>query len=143
MSLIAIGGVSRSGKTTLALQIQAQKYPQAIVLHQDEWIQPEALMPMIRDRIDWEHPKSIDWARWKAVILQHLSQNKTVIIEGIFAFADAEINQWITEKHLLKIDEATFRQRKAADKRWGEEPDWYINHIWQSGNAHLNHIFHD
>lgn len=134
--LIAIGGASRSGKTTLALQLQVEQYPQAIVLHQDEWIQPERLIPTIQDRIDWEHPGSIDWARWKSIILAHLFIHQTVIIEGIFAFADAEINQWIAEAHELQIDEATFRARKATDNRWGYEPPWYIDHIWNSSKKY-------
>lgn len=136
--LILIGGISRSGKTTLALKLQAEQYPNAVVLHQDQYIQPQALMPTIRDRIDWEHPASIHWSKWKSDILRHLSNNETLIAEGIFAFADADVNGWAVQKHLLSIDEVTFRQRKAEDHRWGYEPPWYIDHIWKSGLTYQN-----
>ena len=30
------------------------------------------------------------------------------------------------------ISKKTFLSRKTIDNRWGDEPDWYIEHIWEN-----------
>jgi hypothetical protein len=32
----------------------------------------------------------------------------------------------------VEIDKETFLKRKARDLRWGKEPRWYMEHIWDS-----------
>ncbi|MEJ2004222.1 MAG: hypothetical protein P8X57_04495, partial [Cyclobacteriaceae bacterium] len=56
--IIGIGGVSRSGKTTLAKQL-ASVLNNAFVLHQDHYnAEP---LPVIRDHIDWEIPGAVNY----------------------------------------------------------------------------------
>lgn len=137
--LLGIGGISRSGKTKLAKEIarwMRQKGKSVVVLHQDACIMPESQIPTItRDgdtHIDWEHPDSIDWVRWEQSILEAKKTHDVVIAEGLFAFWKPEINALFDQKLFVSIREETFYKRKANDKRWGEEPDWYVKYIWEA-----------
>jgi nicotinamide/nicotinate riboside kinase len=133
--LIAIGGVSRSGKSSLALKLLAA-LPDSIVLHQDDFVKSEDQIPQINGRTDWEHPDSIDWPLWKESINTALAKHKYVIIEGLFAFYDTSINSRIHKAIYLSIDKATFLERRRKETRWGIEPDWFIEHVWK---AHWNY----
>ncbi len=133
MKTIAIGGISRSGKTEMARQLASclsKKGYSVKVVSLDEYVHPEGKIPKIKDRIDWEHPDSIDWDQ---VISLIDSEKGILIIEGIFAF-DRRIQPFVTINVLIQIDKRTFLERKRIDKRWGEEPDWYVEHIWQSND---------
>lgn len=133
--IIGIGGVSRSGKTTLAKRLARhfrKKGHSAILLHQDEFVFPEDQIPRIRDKVDWEHPGSIDFERLRQAILAHSQTNDVVIVEGLMAFFDERINALYDKCFFVEIDKATFVRRKSEDLRWGKEPDWYIEHIWDS-----------
>ena len=46
--------------------------------------------------------------------------------------AETDIIQHYTHTIELAISYQTFLKRKIEDHRWGEEPDWYIQHIWES-----------
>jgi len=131
--LIGIGGVSRSGKSTLAEQLfaEAQKHRSAYILHQDAFVRPRDELPRIRDHIDWELPATIDWIRLHNSIIQACAKKEVVIIEGLFAFAHAAINTQYDRGICMHIPRELFWQRKLMDTRWGREPDWYIEHIWQ------------
>ncbi len=129
--LIGIGGVSRAGKTSLADFFAAQLH-NSLVLHQDEYILPEIQIPKIKDRIDWEHPDSIDWQKWKTAILANQPNYDFIILDGLFAFHDGELEQDMDWKIYLSIDKDRFVQNKKDDQRWGEEPEWFIQHIWDS-----------
>jgi uridine kinase len=129
--LIAIGGVSRSGKSSLALKLLSA-LPDSIVLHQDDFVKPEAQIPQINGRTDWEHPDSIDWPLWKERIDKALTKHNYVIIEGLFAFYDASINSQIHKAIYLSIDKPTFLERRRKETRWGHEPDWFIEHVWEA-----------
>ncbi|MDP5169073.1 MAG: hypothetical protein NWR72_02420 [Bacteroidia bacterium] len=133
--LLLIGGVSRSGKTKLsqkiALWLRTEGH-KVSVLHQDEYVKPESEIPMIRDHIDWEVPESIDWARWQEAIRSAALSHDWVIAEGLFAFSDQELNQAADRQIMVNVSEDTFLQRKREDLRWGQEPEWFIAHIWRS-----------
>lgn len=129
--LIAIGGVSRSGKSSLALKLSAA-LPNSIVLHQDDFVKSEAHIPQINGRTDWEHPDSIDWPSWKESIKEALAKHNFVIIEGLFAFYDHAINSQIYKAIYLSIDKTTFLERRRNETRWGHEPDWFIEHVWEA-----------
>lgn len=137
---IGIGGISRGGKTKLAKELARllrQKGFHVAVLHQDSYIVPESEIPTIthhnETRIDWEHPASIDWLAWQRAIETAQQSHDFVLAEGLFAFWKPEINEIYDFALFMSISETTFYQRKAEDKRWGEEPLWYVQHIW---NAH-------
>ncbi len=139
--IIGIGGVSRAGKTSLAKKIM-EFFPakKKVILHQDDYINAGFDIPQIKNRIDWEVPESIDFPRLK-YDFKWLSENvDIVILEGIFAFYDNEINKIYDRKIFVDIGYKDFINRKLLDKRWGYEPLWYIYHIWDNYKKHREDI---
>ncbi len=139
--IIGIGGVSRAGKTSLAKKIIGY-FPdkRKVILHQDDYNNAGFDIPQIKDRIDWEVPESIDFPRLK-YDFKWLSANvDIVILEGIFAFYDEEINKMFDKKIFVDIGYKDFINRKLLDKRWGYEPLWYIYHIWDNYKIHREEI---
>jgi len=132
---IGIGGVSRSGKTFLAELLQAS-ISNSVIIHQDTFIPDESEIPRIKDHIDWERPEAIDWDRLKHSVETACNSGKTVIVEGLFAFNNAAINQYYSRIIYISLSKQEFISRKQSDLRWGKEPDWYINHIWESFEIH-------
>jgi nicotinamide/nicotinate riboside kinase len=133
--IIGIAGVSRSGKTTLADLIQKKLIEQGetvIVLHQDDYVMPENEIPKIRHRIDWECPQSIDFQRFKSKILEEKTAYKHVITEGLLNFWDKDINLLFEKKIFVEISKKTYLERRQKEKRWGFEPKWFYEHVWQS-----------
>ena len=134
--LIGIGGVSRSGKTALAkrlaAELQAKKNLSVHIIHQDQCVIIESQLPLINGKADWEHPVSIDWSRLNLLIDQDLQSYDIVIVEGLFAFYDQAIAERMNIKIFLEISKRLFIERKREDLRWGLEPDWYIEHIWEA-----------
>ena len=64
--VIGIGGVSRAGKTALAKRLAKHFRKEGLstdILHQDEFVYPDEEIPKVRDKVDWEHPGSIDFER--------------------------------------------------------------------------------
>lgn len=131
--IIGIGGVSRAGKTTLANQIvQWMSSTQTMVLRQDLFVLNTSDFPAIQNVPDWELPQSVNLPVLLKAIHNAIKHNELVIVEGIFAFAFEEINRLYHGAIFIEIDEPVFRSRKVLDHRWGPEPEWYLNHIWQS-----------
>ena len=133
--IIGIGGVSRGGKTTRALALKAtyeQQGKTVAVLHQDDFTQPKRRIPRIRYKIDWEHPGSMDFRRFENAILEAREQYDIVIAEGILVFYDPAVNALFDERILMEIDRNTFLERRAKETRWGREPRWYIEYVWES-----------
>lgn len=131
--IIGIGGVSRAGKTSLADKL-ATCYPdkKTAVLHMDEYITAGYNIPSIQDQIDWENPYSIDFQRL-IYDFHWLGKNVDILIlEGLFAFYQDELNAYYDKKILVEIDYPAFYERKIKDERYGKIPEWYINHIWRS-----------
>lgn len=131
--IVAIGGVSRAGKTTLARKIR-DLFPgkKVTVLCQDDFVKPVEQIPSVGDRIDWEHPDSIDHSAFRKAMMAESKENELVIVEGLLVFYDQETVKLFDRKILIEIDHETYLRRKKKDMRWGVEPDWYIQHIWDS-----------
>ena len=131
--IIGIGGVSRSGKTSLAGFIK-DFYPdrETRILCQDSFVIPEDEIPKINREIDWECPESIDWNRFHNVLKEAAKENDIVIAEGLMVFYYPEITKLFDRKIFIEIPESLFRKRKATDTRWGSFPNWYVDHIWES-----------
>ena len=138
--LILIAGISRSGKSSLASEL-ARRLDNAIHLEQDQFVLPEIDIPTIQDRIDWETPHSIDWSKWNGEIEAAHKSFQFVIAEGIFALHDLRLIQKALVTIVLSISKEEFLQRRKREVRWGVEPNWFLEHVWQ---AHLhNHNPHN
>lgn len=129
--IIGIGGVSRSGKSHLALQL-VNRFKSACVLSMDDYTYPKDLLPKIRDRYDWERPEAYDFDKLIAELTVLRENYLTVIIEGILIYHDPRIAEIIDKKLFLEIAEDTFLKRRMEEKRWGNEPQWFISHVWKS-----------
>lgn len=131
--IIAIGGVSTAGKTTLASRLRdAFTNKNVSLLCQDDFVHSVELIPKIKDRIDWEHPDSINHKKMLQAIIAEKAQNEILIVEGLMIFWHQETIKWFDKSIFIEIPQEIFRRRKAVDNRWGNEPEWYIDHIWNS-----------
>lgn len=132
--IIGIGGVSTAGKSSLAFQLRKHYSPRATVkiLCQDDFIKPESKIPRIKDHIDWECPDSINHEMYFQAIQRERKVNDIVISEGLFAFNDERIGSLYDKRIFMMISHHTFWKRKTEDLRWGKEPAWYIEHIWNN-----------
>lgn len=110
--IIGIGGVSRAGKTTLANQLSKRIKGKTIgILKQDDFVKKDHL-PMIRDHIDWEHPDSIDWKSLLSAIQSYKKKYDLVIVEGLFAFYQGNINACYDRCIFVYIEKDLFWKRK-------------------------------
>lgn len=129
--VIGIGGLSRSGKSTLALWLHKQ-LPGSVMLCHDDFPNDEARIPRIKDRIDWEHPESINWNLWHKAVSSQAPDCEYLILEGLFQFRPEALPLPPQYLFYLGIDEQLFLTERKKETRWGPEPDWYIRHVWQS-----------
>lgn len=129
--LIGIGGVSRAGKSKLAHYLE-QQLLDTNTISQDNFVKSKSEIPTIKDRVDWEHPDSIEWDSLKKEIYKSLKNHSYTLLEGLFAFYNKEIENQMSIKINLTIDKQRFLNLKDVDQRWGNEPKWFIEHIWQS-----------
>ena len=131
--IIGIGGVSRSGKSSMAALIKAL-YPKkkVSIFCQDDFVFPEGQIPKIDGEVDWECPESIDFGYFHSVLKDSSLVNDIVITEGLLVFNKPEIESLFDKKIFISISEEAFRKRKITDTRWGSFPDWYVGHIWES-----------
>lgn len=133
--IIGIGGVSRSGKSTLAKQIAAfySNQGQTVeVFSQDDFVVPVDQIPLIRNRTDWECPESIDFERFIRQLKESSGKVDIVIGEGLLAFWHSGLNQLYDRRIFMEIDRETFLQRRRQEERWGPEPEWFLHHVWDS-----------
>jgi len=129
--VVGIGGPSNAGKSDLAKKILRElNHLSGIVLCLDDYVYPESHLSRIRGRIDWEHPDTIRFDQLIADLRNASQQYDIVIVEGFLLYSDPSILNEIDKMIFIEITEKTFRQRKVQDLRWGEEPSWYIDHIW-------------
>lgn len=130
---IGIGGVSRAGKTTLSNYIQSL-YPSksTILIEMDDFVKNESDIPKVRNHIDWEHPVSIDFERLKTALNKALATYDIVITEGILIFYSKEINKLFDKRIFINVPKSIFKKRRLDDKRWGTEPEWYFDYVWES-----------
>lgn len=135
--IIAIGGVSRAGKSTLAklLKTEFEKMDQSVaILEQDQYVNDVQSIPVIKSKTDWESPASIDFKAYKKAINAAKKKYDHVIAEGLLVFFDEKLNSQFDKSIFIEIPKSLFIKRKEVDLRWGStpEPKWYIDHIWKS-----------
>jgi len=130
---IGIGGVSRAGKTSLSNYIESL-YPNksTCLIEMDQFVKDEADIPMVKDHTDWEHPISVDFERIKATLEEALYQYDIVITEGILIFHSKELNQLFDKRVFINVPKTVFYKRRKEETRWGSEPDWYLDYVWES-----------
>ena len=133
--LIGIGGCSRSGKSTLAEDLTWHyrcHNLRTIVLRQDDFVIRTDDIPVIKGQSDWDNPLSIDFELVIETYKFLKNRFDIIIIDGLFAFYNNDLNRLYDKRILVEISEATFRTRRQAETRWGREPDWFIDHVWES-----------
>ena len=131
--VIGIGGVSRSGKSTLARMVVnyfRDSGKTAIVLYQDDFVFPTNRIPKIKDKVDWEHPASLNHDLLWETAQFYRERFEVVIIDGFLAFHDARLQY--DKRVFVSVSKETFLLRKENDLRWGEIPRWFFEHIWES-----------
>lgn len=131
--IIGIGGVSRAGKTSLTQRIKEWFIDSKVItIRQDEYVIPKARMPLIKGQLDWERPESMDFDSFRNAIIKAQANNDYVIAEGLMVYYNPEVYNIFDKKIFIEISKETFLNRKTLDFRWKKEPDWYIEHIWNS-----------
>jgi len=136
---IGIGGGSRSGKTSLTHRIKDVAIAKDLrfkCIHQDELILPEEKLPKIEDRPDWEDPLSVDSEKQNSIIEDAFTRKDIIVIEGIFIHP--ELKPALDKFIYLELDKASFLKRRKSETRWGEEEDWYLEHVWNSHQEFYN-----
>ena len=139
--IIAIGGVSRAGKSTLSELLKndfEQLGNSVAIIEQDQYVNPVENIPLVKDKTDWESPSSIHFARFKKAILAAQKEYDHVIAEGLLVYFDKKLNKIYDKNIFIEIPKVLFVKRKKMDLRWGSspEPKWYIDHIWDSYKLH-------
>lgn len=138
--IIGIGGISNAGKSNLARRLKNHYSSKNVcILCQDDYAMPNEKIPLINNHIDWERPESIDFNTFEKAVVESIENNDIIIIEGIFAFNTESISKLIDKKIFLTLDRRFFFMRKNSDLRWGKEPDWYIEHIWNNHDKYCKH----
>lgn len=131
--VIGIGGISNSGKSHLADNLVTHFRDRSTkIISQDNFVLPKDEIPEIIGHVDWEVPESINFVKFKQTIIEAIKSHDFVIVEGIFAYYNKEINGLYDKKLFIEISKETFLERKIKDTRWGIEPAWYMDHIWKS-----------
>ncbi|MEP1035002.1 hypothetical protein [Ekhidna sp.] len=130
--MIGIGGCSRSGKSSLAYEIKEQLHDRKVVLlAMDNYVFPESQIPKIKDRIDWESPESVNFEQIMRTI-EDCKYYDVIVIEGILIFADESLRKQFDTTVWMQISKETFLARRRNETRWGDEPDWFLEHVWES-----------
>ena len=133
--MLGIGGVSRSGKSTLARLLVnhfRDSGKTAIVLHQDDFVFPTTRIPKVRDKVDWEHPLSVQHDLLRETVAFYRERFEVIIVDGFLAFHDPLLNEQYHHHIFVEITKETFLRRKEDDLRWGDIPRWFFEHIWDS-----------
>lgn len=131
--IIGIGGISNAGKSKLAENIKNHFSDKSVkILCQDNFAMPTPNIPKINEHTNWEIPASIDFDRFYKEILIESKKYDIIIDEGLFVFYEERLNRLYDKMIYMSISQETFVERKMKDLRWGQEPRWYIEHIWKS-----------
>ncbi len=133
--IIAIGGVSQAGKTTLANRLKAKFETEGKtvdIFQLDDFVKSKDELPTINDTIDWEHPDGIDYKSFNETLQLASGRYDIIIAEGHLIYCNDDLNKIFDKCIFLEIDRNTFLERRRKETRWGEEPEWYYDHVWTS-----------
>lgn len=131
--IIGIGGISQSGKSTMARRIKEMlPKKRVLILEMDAYVFPEAELPKIKGIADWDRPESMDFDKIIAAIIENQSSYDLILVEGILPFANDYLRRFYNVTVFSQISKETFLQRRKIETRWGQEPEWYWEHVWDS-----------
>ena len=133
--IVAIGGISRAGKTWLSNKIAEKFRTNPIefgLIHLDDYCKTKENLPRIKDQINWEVPGSVDTEKLKKEIDKQNDKCDIVIVEGHLIFA-LGISHIFNKRLYLSLTKKSFLDRKKIDNRWGKVPEWYMDYIWKAG----------
>lgn len=134
--IIGIGGPSRSGKSSLALEMKNRlSNRKVLLLDMDDFVFSEDKIPRIKGRADWECPESVNFERMIR-IMKESKDSDFIVVEGILIFTNKELRKLLDTTIQIEISKQTFLQRRRQETRWGNEPDWYLEHVWESYLKH-------
>ena len=133
--IIGIGGVSRSGKSSLA-QWLSREFKDSISLSLDDFAYPRHKLPKVNGLYDWEVPPAYNFDRLLQTTKKMHQLHAVVIVEGILVFHDHRLNDLFDRRILLQIDRNEFLERRTKETRWGNEPRWYLDYTWESYQRH-------
>ncbi len=130
--LITVGGVSRAGKSTLALLLaHLLGRSRSAILSQDKFPMPRQEIPLVGSIPDWEVPSSLDLKSFWETVVEHQNQCDFVIAEGLFIHFGEGAPPIDVCIH-IDIPHSVFVDRRTQDDRWGKDEPWYIEHVWES-----------
>jgi uridine kinase/DNA-binding Xre family transcriptional regulator len=134
---LGIGGVSQSGKSTLARKIRKKIGDRIVrVFELDQYTIDTDEMPRVHGKPDWEQPESYDFERLRKDIELAEAVSDVIILDRIHAFQDEKLTAMMHLKLMIKVPYEVFLERRRKDTRWGDEPEWYYDHVW---NMYLQH----
>ncbi|MCD6346337.1 MAG: hypothetical protein J7L96_02840, partial [Bacteroidales bacterium] len=58
--------------------------------------------------------------------------NDVTIVEGLMVYWKSVLYNLFTCRIFIELDKEEFFRRKQTDLRWGKEPKWYMEYIWDS-----------
>jgi nicotinamide/nicotinate riboside kinase len=130
---VGIGGVSRAGKTTLSHYLRdLYSHKKTLIISMDQYVKDPDSIPRVKDKIDWEHPVSVDFEKIQKKIEESVQAYDLVITEGILIFYNEQVNELFDKRIFIDIPKSLFYIRRKNDTRWGDEPSWYIDYVWES-----------
>lgn len=117
--LVAIAGGSGSGKSWLAEEL-LKRLPAARCLALDDFYRDRAyLSPKERERVNYDHPRAIDWKRLKGVLKQCLRGRPVTV--PVYDFAS--------------------HSRRPAGRRVGGARIWILEGLWAWRRRDLRTLF--
>lgn len=128
--IVGIGGISRSGKSTLASQIVKElRHCNTYIINMDDYVFSSAQIPKIAELPNWEHPESINYSKIISEINSKQVHYDIILVEGHLAFANDELFKLYDTTIFLEVSKETFYTRRLKETRWGQEPNWYLDHV--------------
>lgn len=152
--IIGIGGISRSGKTSLSRFLKNELHKKTAEIHLDDYIKdsshwdffiryPVFYLSKLHARFNMEHPNTIDFNRLYEDIVRCEEEYEVVIAEGFLITYDSRIKKLIDKYIHIALSKNIFTQRRTKDFKTNL---WYANHVWTNFMKHgtnyedLNHI---
>lgn len=156
--LIAIGGISRAGKSSLSKILAQSLGKNGMIIHQDHYIKenihwqlftrpPWCYLAKLHKKFNMEHPEVIDFEKLYTDIAIAISKCDYVIAEGFAITFDKRIRKMIDAYVHITLSKETFLRRRTNDFK--KANTWYAHHVWDVFNKHgndyadLNHLVVD